>query len=136
MKILRTKIIVTQPRQIPASDVPTYISKHFGLSIKNYKEKFDDKNISEEDKKTKDISDYYIQFQHGDDKHTKKFKKKEKKHRFIKYETDQLLINELIENPRLWDDEQNDTLYDIIMIDEAHEHNIRMDMMLTLIKIH
>jgi len=132
--IKEPKIIVTQPRQIPASDVPTYISKHFGLSIKNYKEKFDDKNISEEDKKTKDISDYYIQFQHGDDKHTKKFKKKEKKHRFIKYETDQLLINELIENPRLWDDEQNDTLYDIIMIDEAHEHNIRMDMILTLIK--
>lgn len=118
------KIIVTQPRQTPAQDVPGYISQNMGISIKDYNKKLLENEID-----TTNQSPFYIQFQHGDAKHMGK----SSTHRTIKYVTDQLLFNELLENPSLLN-ENGDTLYDIIMIDEAHEHNIRMDLILTIVK--
>ena len=116
--IKEPKIIVTQPRQNPAQNVPGYISRHMGISIEDFKIK-----------EKKDESPYYIQFKHGDDQHMGT----SKSHRTIKYVTDQLLFNELLENESLLN-ENGETLYDIIMIDEAHEHNIRMDLILSVVK--
>lgn len=125
------KIIITQPRQIPTEDNPKYISINMGKSI----ERFNDKK--KKDKKfIEKNEDYYIQYQHGNSKHIKLDKTKEKNkdnHRSIKYVTDQILFNELLENPSLIDKKSKKTIYDIIMIDEAHEHNIRMDMILSLL---
>ena len=123
--IKEPKIIVTQPRQIPAQDVPEYISTHMGISIKEYKK------LNEIDNVTNKQQPFYIQFQHGDGSHIES--NKNTTHRTIKYVTDQLLFNAMMENPSLLDENGN-TLYDIIMIDEAHEHNIRMDMILSLAK--
>lgn len=125
------KLIVTQPRQFPAEGVPSYISMHMGIPIKKFKEKYDDLLLDDDASKNKKQSDFYIQYQHGGRQHLTTFKKA--KHRTIKYVTDQLLFNELIGNPALLD-ENNETIYDVIMIDEAHEHNIRMDMILTILK--
>lgn len=114
------KIIITQPRQIPAQDVPNYISKNMGYQISEYKE--DAQDMSQ------DNPFFYIQFQHGDDKHISPYTSK---HKYLKYVTDQLLYNEIIKNPSL-KDTNGDNIYDIVMIDEAHEHNINMDLILTL----
>jgi HrpA-like RNA helicase len=123
------KVIVTQPRQTPAEGVPKYISKGMGISIENY-----DENLKKNKIDTEDSSPFYIQYHHGNNKHISENQKKKKNnnHRIIKYVTDQLLYNELLENISLI--ENGETLYDIIMIDEAHEHNIRMDLLLSLLK--
>ena len=133
--IQEPRIIITQPRQIPAKDVPEYISAHMGISIPKYREQLkknldDDSNdVNDVNNLNKDIN-YYVQFHHGDDS----FITSNKKHRTLKYVTDQLLFNELLENPTLIDPFTGKTLYDVILIDEAHEHNIRMDLILTLMK--
>ena len=125
--IKEPKIIITQPRQIPTEDNPKYISINMGISIERFNEnKKKDKKFVEENK------DYYIQYQHGNSKHINPDKTSEY-HRNIKYVTDQILFNELLENPSLMDKKGKKTIYDIIMIDEAHEHNIRMDMILSLL---
>lgn len=120
--IENAKIIITQPRQIPAQDVPKYISQNMGYKIDKYEE--DAEEMSEDD------PFFYIQFQHGDDSHKSPYTSK---HKYLKYVTDQLLYNEIMQNPSLKDSEGNN-IYDIIMIDEAHEHNINMDLILTLMK--
>ena len=114
------KIIITQPRQIPTQDVPGYISKNMGFSIKKYNELNGTDNSEEY---------FYIQFQHGEKKHISKNSKAD--HKYLKYVTDQILFNKIIENPSL-KDKNNNNIYDIVMIDEAHEHNINMDLILTL----
>ena len=75
-----------------------------GISIPKYREQLkknldDDSNdVNDVNNLNKDIN-YYVQFHHGDDS----FITSNKKHRTLKYVTDQLLFNELLENPTLID---------------------------------
>jgi uncharacterized protein (UPF0297 family) len=79
------------------------------------------------------------------DNHTKKYAN----HLTLKMVTDGTLLEELLKNPMLktlakgeFDEEKNeqsyivhtDNLYDVIMVDEAHEHNTNMDLILTLMR--
>jgi len=56
----------------------------------------------------------------------------------MKIVTDGTLLNELMNNPLLLHNNNgefiNKLIYDIIFVDEAHEHNTNMDMILTLMK--
>ena len=46
--------------------------------------------------------------------------------------TDGILINQLYSNPHL--NEGGKNVYDMVIVDESHEHNTRMDLILTLMK--
>ena len=52
--------------------------------------------------------------------------------------TDGLIINEIYDNLWLFKKEENiwlENIYDIYIIDECHEHNKNIDMIITLLKI-
>src|SRR6185437_12737887 len=64
--------------------------------------------------------------------------KSEKVNSFIKVVTDGTFMEEIRGNPilkrRIFDEYSQENLYDVIMIDESHEHNLNMDLILTLLK--
>lgn len=115
------KVVCTQPRQAPTQSNADRVSTTLGVPI-----------YISDNGKMKESNDYYIQMKHRDDDHINRVY-----HPMLKYITDGSLILELdypfIKEKR--NDEYNDkNLYDIIMIDEAHEHKINMDLLLTLLK--
>jgi HrpA-like RNA helicase len=63
----------------------------------------------------------YMQYQHSQDKNTAN------KSPFIRMVTDKILLLLLMKNPTLKG-------FDIIIVDEVHEHNTNMDLILTLMK--
>lgn len=81
----------------------------------------------------------YVQYSTQKDKHDVK-----NSETFIKEVTDRTLLEQLLTNPLLKKPKKikdgviteyyDDNLYDIIIIDEAHMHNVSMDMILSLIK--
>jgi len=103
------KIVCTEPRQTPTENNAIRIANELGVPLNN--------------------NYYYIQFKHKKNQHVKNTN-----NIMLKLETDGTLLNEL-NNPyikvlynRQYIDEN---IYDIIIIDEAHEHNINMDIILT-----
>jgi hypothetical protein len=126
------KIACTQPRQAPTSGNAQRVSKLLGVPI--YATDID---LNEKDK-LKKTNNFYIQMKHQDEYHTQITKTPT-----LKYLTDGTLMLE-ISNPLLKLQKQTkkgeiyfDTnLYDIILIDEAHEHKINMDLLLTYLKHH
>lgn len=125
------KIVCTQPRKAPTENNADFVSKTLGVPISEFNGKRGQKT-----------NNYYIQMKHRDSDHTQNVK-----HGMLKYVTDGSLILE-INDPILKvtkatlskkkEEEKkmykSDNIYDIIMIDEAHEHKLNMDLLLTLLK--
>lgn len=140
-KTKEPKIIVTQPRIQPAVEVSTSMSVEMGIPIKDGIEKMLDKyNEDNKDGKkyTKEsiVEEYYIQYSSSKEKH----EMKESNHKFIKMVTDGSLINELQSNLSMHyidaygNIDEGTNRYDVVIIDEVHEHNANMDLILTLMK--
>lgn len=120
------KVVCSQPRTAPTRNNAMQVAKELGLPISTK-----DKNHTD---------NYYVQmkFKDAEDKvHVKKAY-----HLSLKYITDGSLIQEF-KNPVLKETEtkrgviekyKDANLYDVIIIDEAHEHNKNMDLLLTALK--
>ena len=133
---LNGKVICTQPRKPPTVQNALYMSSDVGFPIEEYNEDVDAKVVT---------PNYNIQYKH-----------QEKKHVYdnqigvtLKFVTDGTLMSDLYLNPLLKKsiisgrkkDKSaenrifiSNNLYDVVIIDEAHEHNVNMDMILTLMK--
>lgn len=115
-------MVVTVPRISVASSVAPFIAKQSGVNIFNYNRSING------DVRT---NNYYVQYDfQGDSVHTKKVT-----HPYLLFVTDGLLNNQL-KNPILkrtipGNDTLYSNMYDIVMVDEAHEHNVNMDIILT-----
>ena len=102
------KVVSTQPRIKPTKENADTIANEMGLPIiVNNNNTFLD----------------YIQYLTKDDKHRYNSKT------YIREVIDKMLCDELLKDPTL----ENST-YNVIIVDEAHEHNINMDLILTLMK--
>jgi hypothetical protein len=116
------KLICTAPRKAPTENSSKYISKALGIPMY---EKIGKKEV--------DTNYYYIQMHHQDTQHEKRVY-----HPMLKYITEGSLILE-INDPILKVQRNNQyttkNIYDIIMIDETHEHKINMDLLLTILKL-
>ncbi len=105
-------VVCTQPRKTPTSNNAERVSLEMGVPL------------SVELKRN-----YYVQYKHKDTKHVKNTN-----HLNLKYITDGSLSME-VNNPVLRKDPHYvQNLYDIVIVDEAHEHNANMDFILTLMK--
>jgi hypothetical protein len=112
------RVVCTQPRKTPTSKNAAIVSLEMGVPI------YDDNG--ETDK-------YYVQMKHRGKSHVKKTD-----HLSLKYITDGSLIQEL-RDPLLKEKSgggayTTTNLYDVIIIDEAHEHNKYMDLLLTMLR--
>ena len=137
--IQNPKIVCTEPRIGPTRKNADWISKCLAVPISA---------IKAGDKLASKTSNYYIQTKfRGDESHSKKVS-----YPMLQYVTDGRLILD-VDNPVMKekykiknnarDGSKNDVEqimftnrneYDVIMIDEAHEHKINMDLLLTLFK--
>jgi len=117
------KVACTQPRRAPTKNNAQRVSGELGFPI-----------IDDNDKST----DYfYVQMQHQNGKHVK-----QANHLMLKYLTDGTLTQELKQLHPLFKrfktpkgkELVDANLYDVIIIDEAHEHNKNMDLLLTLMR--
>ncbi len=122
------KISCTQPRIPPTVSNAKRISEELGVPIKIF-----DSNLDSEIKS----DNFHIQYKHQNDEHTSISNSLQ-----LKITTDGTLFEEIVENTvmkeRLFDKKkENDEFslmnkYDIIIVDEAHEHGKNMDLILTL----
>lgn len=133
---LNGRVICTQPRKPPTVQTALTISAQMGIPIEEYSEDFNGQIVT---------SNYNIQYRH-----------QEKEHLYdnqtgimLKIVTDGSLISDLYLNPLLKksfikDPRENKlaenknfslrNFYDVVIVDEAHEHNVNMDIILTLMK--
>ena len=122
------KVVCTQPRIGPTNTVSNSVSQQLGVPIYEYSISL--KELIKSDK-------YYVQFKHSDDNHTNDLVN----HLSLKFVTDGTLLTEIINNPILKEEtisSKSESIYtdknkyDVMIIDEAHEHNTNMDLILTL----
>ena len=126
------KVICTQPRIPPTVDNAKRIAEEMGLNIVE--------TINNKEYKS---HNYYIQYKHNKDNHIKTHTN----HLTLKIVTDGTLLEENISSPLLKnkimgkykDNNQNyfydlENMYDIVIVDEAHEHNTNMDLILSLMR--
>lgn len=118
------KVLCTQPRIQPAVDNSTYVAKYLGLPFtKDSLDQYEVKNINYLQIKTKKVS-----------------VTDEEYHPTLKYCTDGSFMVELKQNYLLkrinigTESFTKDNIYNCVLVDEAHEHNPNMDMILTLIR--
>ena len=120
-------VIVTVPRKNVAEGVSSYISKQMALPYEVY---------DSEDNKTTSTN-YTVQYKHSGSKHIKNgaFPK-------IRFVTDGSVILDM-NNPMLRSVKINKKgnnvytqrdIYNVVLVDEAHEHNANMDMILSMAK--
>ena len=122
-------VVCTQPRIPPTEENATRIADELGLPIEQYDSRFN-KKIME--------PNYAVQYKHQIRNHIGTGD-----HTSLKIVTDGTLFLEL-KNPclkkRVYNTKSNEyiyqdkNIYDIVIVDEAHEHNANMDMILTLMK--
>ena len=117
-----SKIICTQPRVSPTIGNSTRIAEELGYPIEH-----SSNNVSY---KTR-TNNFYVQYKHQKDSHIKPSKS------FLRIVTDGTLYEEMKKNIILLkkynnDKYYNENIYDILIIDEAHEHNTNMDLILAL----
>ena len=131
------KIICTQPRVPPTVDNASTISRELGVPIKGYNKIYDKDTFT---------SNYYVQYKHQQDEHLDRTVDS-----FLRIVTDGTLLEEMKRSPFMtrsrpesnvvdykgtpidWvQSYQAGNMYDTIIVDEAHEHNANMDMILTL----
>jgi hypothetical protein len=125
------KVICTQPRIGPTFNNATRISDELGVMI-NQVSKTQDEKINTEN--------YYVQYKHSQSKHLRKYNP----HLILNMVTDGTLLEQVVNNPFMKNEipsfKKEDKIYsientyDIIMVDEAHEHNTNMDIILTLMR--
>jgi HrpA-like RNA helicase len=116
------KVVCTQPRKAPTSKNADTVSKELGFPIN--------------DISVNTFSNYYyVQMHHKESKHVN-----DTPHLFLKYITDGTLVQEIKELTPLFKrikpdgDSEEKNLYDVIIIDEAHEHGKNMDVLLTMLR--
>jgi hypothetical protein len=132
------KVICTQPRVPPTENVPANIGESMGVPLKNFSKIY---------KKEIQSDNFYIQFKHQKNNHSNR-----NQQYYLKMVTDGTLFQELINSPlckkmiplrepdgkiikeknEIQKESSIKNLYDIIIVDEAHEHNTNMDMILTV----
>jgi len=123
------KVVCTQPRIPPTKENSDRISQEIGLPIIEIAKKGKEKNKTD---------NFHVQMKYQFDSHTKN----NCPHLTLKILTDGTLYEELKTNPMMkemiykknkkdfqYGDKNH---YDIIILDESHEHNANMDMILTL----
>jgi hypothetical protein len=125
------KVVCTQPRIPPTKNNAERISEELGVPIARVIPK------SMEKEKT---DNFYVQMKYSEDSHIKD----NCPHLILKILTDGTLYEELQNNPMMKEQIYNvgdedfiygyKNKYDIIILDESHEHNTNMDMILTLIR--
>jgi hypothetical protein len=134
-KRFKGKVICTQPRISPTVGNAERISYELGVPIKNYS------NFYKKDVKT---TYGYIQYQYEGGTHID-----DDQEFFLKIVTDGTLLSQIKNSPIL-KQTKNDSrtefdidnkkiysiknLYDIVIVDESHEHNANMDIILTMIR--
>ena len=122
------KISCTQPRIPPTVGNAKRISEELGVPISIYNSTIDSEENS---------NNYNIQYKHQNDQHTSLTNSLQ-----LKITTDGTLFEEIIENPLMKDKFFNKNKeefefslknkYDILIVDESHEHGKNMDLILTL----
>ncbi len=119
------KVICTQPRVPPTVGNATRISDELGVPIELTT------NTSTIKMKT---NNFYVQFKHQGEAHTIA----NAYFNTLKIVTDGTLLAELQSNPTLKKNFNgkliNSNVYDIVIVDEAHEHNTNMDIIIALSK--
>jgi hypothetical protein len=109
------KVVCSEPRYDPTIKNATKIADEFGVSLSK--------------------NNYYIQI---DLKDKSKQHKKLTNHLELKFITDGKLFQEIIKSPVLKTIKNNQftsqNQYDVIIIDESHEHNRYIDLLLTLLR--
>ena len=121
------KLVCTAPRIVPVIKNTKRISESLGYKYNEYIQ-FDDQTKKERKFIKKELITY-IQFKHSKDNTTDDYY-----HPKLIFETDGALYQE-IKDKYLFKvdiDKTYKNLFDIILIDEAHEHNTYMDLILTL----
>ena len=121
------KIVATQPRIPPTTTVTERVSSELSVPIKEYNNDFKKDVITEY---------HYMQYEYKQDKHSKDTPMN------IKIVTDGTLYVQLLNNPLLKKKIKKknkymyteENIYDIVIVDEAHEHNANMDFILTMMK--
>ncbi len=124
------KLVCTQPRINVTVGNSERVSLELGVPIKTPNKKFG---------KIK-TDNYYLQYKYSTDNHVKNMCP----HLSLKLSTDGSLFQELIKNGLLKEQIYNKNkdsyiysyknIYDVIIIDESHEHNIYMDLLTTIIR--
>lgn len=119
------KIICTQPRKQPTEDNTERIAQSLGFPIKDSQKEMIKYNIT------------YIQLKHSD-----KSIVDDEYHPCLRIVTDGTLVNMLKESyilkkPNMLKDNDfvRSNLFNCILVDEAHEHNANMDMILTIMRL-
>jgi len=121
-------VICTIPRTPPTLGVSKRVANEMGVPIKQYCESINNEILT---------TNYYIQYQTKNDKHKNKVN-----HPYLRFVTDGTLYADMKTNPILKTMEfkgdkgtyTEKNMYDIVIIDEAHEHNANMDIILTLMR--
>lgn len=116
------RVVCTQPRKAPTKKNADQVSKELGFPI------FEN---------NKDTEFYFVQMHHKTQKHIANVS-----HLSLKYITDGTLVQEFKNVSPMLKKYNNDrdnsvsnqNAYDIIIIDEAHEHGKNMDILLTLMR--
>lgn len=123
--LIAPKIVCTQPRKAPTENNASFVSTTLGVPIFKYDSKGE----------SSDTNNYFVQMKHRDREHTSR---KRAKHPVLEYATDGSLIlqiDDVLGKVVSRDKYTKENIYDIIMIDEAHEHKINMDLLLTYLKV-
>ena len=124
--------ICTQPRISPTEGNATWISKELGIQNTRIESNVEIKT-----------NNYHLQYKHQRDRHTKD----NTNHLMLRMVTDGTLYEELLSNPIMKKQVKQKMLngvnkfiysdknkYDVIIVDEAHEHNMNMDLIISLIR--
>jgi hypothetical protein len=130
------KVICTQPRKEPTSNNSIFIAKEMGLPI-------DQPSLILG--KPVRTNNYYVQFKYQDTEDSHQPFDKNKINSFLRLVTDGLLFQQILKNPFLKKTRKNpdnpkttlfstENEFDIVMIDESHEHNANMDFILTMMR--
>jgi len=118
-------VIDSQPRKRPTEGNAERVADEMGVPIRG--------NKSYDGKSREETSNYYVQYKHHDSSHSLSYAS----HPILRFVTDKILLNNL-SNPILKkkfnDNYSSKNIYDIVIVDESHEHNENMDMILTLMK--
>lgn len=133
------KIICTQPRIPPTITNAKTISKELGVPIEEYSESYDTEIPT---------GNYHIQYKYQGDSHMNAYQQS-----YLRIVTDGTLLGDISQYPFLTKqkDDSNavdvrnqsmpfvktyssQNIYDIVIVDEAHEHNTNMDIILTLMR--
>ena len=118
---LNPKIVCSEPRIAPTIDNAIRVSDELGVPI------FDNLKYK--------TNNYYVQYKYKNDNHIQK-----SPNGFIKFTTDGTILEEIINNQLLYENNiiqnkiYNKVLYDICIIDEAHEHGVNMDILISIIR--